>query len=333
MPLSRRFRALKVWFVIRTYGVRCLKSYIRNHIRLGEVFASLIASRPDLFKIVVKPAYALTVISILPRIPAVLRKFLSIKAKRSDPSRVTKGYGMQKSDIETEKNRGDFRSEHYNSDEVISINNESTSNGNSVTDGISSPKVVESLTNGQLQRNDIINGSAGPKLDGKGSNFNNYLTETIETKERWFADGVSGPQSFHNVSDFKAKGVYTNGNASSDGMVNDNTNGHATIDEVPHLKHDPASNVMLTSSHTEYLHCDSLWKTEDTIDAWLTEYANLTTKEVYDLINWRGEIMLTSTFIGGLFVIRINGANPKTEEKYMRRAFDILVSTTEEVLG
>ena len=333
MPLSRRFRALKVWFVIRTYGVRFLKSYIRNHIRLGEVFASLIASRPDLFKIVVKPAYALTVISIVPRIPAVLRKFLAIKAKGSDLSRVTNGCGLQKKETETEKNRAHFRSEHCDSDGLIPIKNEPTSNGKSVTNGISSPKDVGNLTNGQPHRNGLTNGSAKPKLDAKASTLKSCLDETKETKELWLSDGIPKPQSFLNGSDSKAKGVYTNGNAISNGMANDITNGHATIEEVPHLKHDPASNVMPTPSHTEYLHCGSLWKAEDTIGAWLTEYANLATKEVYNLINWRGEIMLTSTFIGGLFVIRINGANPKTEEKYMRRAFDILVSTTEEVLG
>ena len=30
VPLSRRFRALKLWFVIRNYGVEGLQSYIRE---------------------------------------------------------------------------------------------------------------------------------------------------------------------------------------------------------------------------------------------------------------------------------------------------------------
>ena len=68
-------------------------------------------------------------------------------------------------------------------------------------------------------------------------------------------------------------------------------------------------------------------------NTWLTDYANLVTKEVYDLISRRGEIILTSTVVGDRFVIRIVGANPKTEEKHLRRAFDILVSTAEEVLA
>ena len=38
IPLSRRFRSLKLWFVIRTYGVTGLQDYIREHCRLAKVF-------------------------------------------------------------------------------------------------------------------------------------------------------------------------------------------------------------------------------------------------------------------------------------------------------
>lgn len=38
IPLSRRFRALKLWFVMRSYGIAGLQSYIRNHIRLAQRF-------------------------------------------------------------------------------------------------------------------------------------------------------------------------------------------------------------------------------------------------------------------------------------------------------
>ncbi|KAL8632723.1 hypothetical protein Q9189_001576 [Teloschistes chrysophthalmus] len=57
VPLSRRFRALKIWFVMRSYGQKRLKEYIRNHIRLGQAFAQLIASKPDLFEIMTPPAF------------------------------------------------------------------------------------------------------------------------------------------------------------------------------------------------------------------------------------------------------------------------------------
>lgn len=42
IPLSRRFRSLKMWFVIRKYGLSGLQKYIRNHIRLAKYFESLV---------------------------------------------------------------------------------------------------------------------------------------------------------------------------------------------------------------------------------------------------------------------------------------------------
>jgi len=42
IPLGRRFRALKLWAVIRSYGVEGLQSAIREHIRLAKMLAGLI---------------------------------------------------------------------------------------------------------------------------------------------------------------------------------------------------------------------------------------------------------------------------------------------------
>lgn len=44
IPLSRRFRSLKLWFVIRKYGLSGLRKYIRNHIKLAQHFESLVKS-------------------------------------------------------------------------------------------------------------------------------------------------------------------------------------------------------------------------------------------------------------------------------------------------
>ena len=38
IPLGRRMRALKLWFVIRHYGVEGLQAYIREHMRIAELF-------------------------------------------------------------------------------------------------------------------------------------------------------------------------------------------------------------------------------------------------------------------------------------------------------
>ena len=40
IPLGRRLRALKLWFVIRHYGVEGLRHHIRRHIELAQQFAS-----------------------------------------------------------------------------------------------------------------------------------------------------------------------------------------------------------------------------------------------------------------------------------------------------
>ncbi|KAG9510440.1 Tyrosine decarboxylase [Fragariocoptes setiger] len=42
IPLSRRFRSLKLWFVIRNYGVSGLQNYIRNHVKLAKQFEQLL---------------------------------------------------------------------------------------------------------------------------------------------------------------------------------------------------------------------------------------------------------------------------------------------------
>jgi aromatic-L-amino-acid/L-tryptophan decarboxylase len=38
IPLGRRFRALKLWFVIRHYGVEGLQHYVRHHVELAQKF-------------------------------------------------------------------------------------------------------------------------------------------------------------------------------------------------------------------------------------------------------------------------------------------------------
>ena len=39
VPLGRRFRALKLWFVIRHYGIAGLQHHVREHVRLAQKFA------------------------------------------------------------------------------------------------------------------------------------------------------------------------------------------------------------------------------------------------------------------------------------------------------
>ena len=44
--LGRRFRALKLWFVLRWYGAEGLRGLIREHVRLAQLFASLVEAEP-----------------------------------------------------------------------------------------------------------------------------------------------------------------------------------------------------------------------------------------------------------------------------------------------
>ncbi|KAJ5101409.1 3-beta hydroxysteroid dehydrogenase/isomerase [Penicillium alfredii] len=147
ISLGRRFRALKIWFVMRSYGLNGMKAHIRKGIDLGNLFTELVRSRSDLFEIVTKTSFCLTVLR------------------------------------------------------------------------------------------------------------------------------VKNPQSPSNGA-----------NGSSDGV--------------------------------------SLCKPDEVADG--------LTKKVYELINSRGEIFITSTIVDGVYVIRVVSSNPLAEEKYVRNAFDILVRTTIE---
>jgi aromatic-L-amino-acid/L-tryptophan decarboxylase len=64
IPFGRRFRSLKVWFVMRTYGLEGMQNHIRSTVALGKLFSELIQSRSDLFELFVEPAFALTCFTV-----------------------------------------------------------------------------------------------------------------------------------------------------------------------------------------------------------------------------------------------------------------------------
>ncbi len=47
IPLGRRFRALKLWFVLRSYGANGLRHHIREHVALAQEFAGWVREHPD----------------------------------------------------------------------------------------------------------------------------------------------------------------------------------------------------------------------------------------------------------------------------------------------
>ena len=54
VPLGRRFRALKLWFVIRHYGVEGLQYHVRRHVALAQEFARWVEADPR-FELAVQP--------------------------------------------------------------------------------------------------------------------------------------------------------------------------------------------------------------------------------------------------------------------------------------
>ncbi|MEJ2168363.1 MAG: pyridoxal-dependent decarboxylase [Desulfobacterales bacterium] len=54
IPLGRRFRSLKLWFVIRHYGIEGLQYHIRRHVELAQMFASWV-SASDHFELAAAP--------------------------------------------------------------------------------------------------------------------------------------------------------------------------------------------------------------------------------------------------------------------------------------
>ena len=53
VPLGRRFRALKLWFVIRHYGIEGLRHHVRRHVELAQEFARWVEASSD-FELVVQ---------------------------------------------------------------------------------------------------------------------------------------------------------------------------------------------------------------------------------------------------------------------------------------
>ncbi|XP_065865254.1 phenylacetaldehyde synthase [Euphorbia lathyris] len=65
IPLGRRFRSLKLWMVLRLYGVENLQCYIRNHINLAKHFEGLVA-QDDRFEVVAPRIFSLVCFRLLP---------------------------------------------------------------------------------------------------------------------------------------------------------------------------------------------------------------------------------------------------------------------------
>lgn len=66
IPLGRRFRALKAWFVLRLVGLEGLRAMLRRHIELATRLAGRVEAAPD-FELVTGPSLALLTFRFRPR--------------------------------------------------------------------------------------------------------------------------------------------------------------------------------------------------------------------------------------------------------------------------
>jgi aromatic-L-amino-acid decarboxylase len=60
LGLSRRFRSLKLWFVMRSFGAEGFQAYIRRTVELNERFAALVRES-DILELAAEPSFALSV--------------------------------------------------------------------------------------------------------------------------------------------------------------------------------------------------------------------------------------------------------------------------------
>ncbi|KAG8942318.1 hypothetical protein FRC03_003326 [Tulasnella sp. 419] len=65
LALGRRFRSLKLWFVLRSYGVEGFRAHIRRGIELANHFESLMKTS-KLFEVVTPRSFALVVFRVVP---------------------------------------------------------------------------------------------------------------------------------------------------------------------------------------------------------------------------------------------------------------------------
>ncbi|KAE8271783.1 hypothetical protein A4X09_0g550 [Tilletia walkeri] len=66
LSLGRRFRSLKLWFVLRSFGVKGFQAHLRQSIACGELFEKTMRNDDHPFEIVAPPRWALVVFRLNP---------------------------------------------------------------------------------------------------------------------------------------------------------------------------------------------------------------------------------------------------------------------------
>ena len=70
VQLGHRFRALKFWFIVRTFGVEGMVARIREHLRLAECFAAWVYASPDFQRVAPVPFSTICFRAVPRHVPA-----------------------------------------------------------------------------------------------------------------------------------------------------------------------------------------------------------------------------------------------------------------------
>ncbi|PPQ89700.1 hypothetical protein CVT25_014101 [Psilocybe cyanescens] len=79
LGLGRRFRSLKMWFVLRGFGAEGFRKYIRRCIDLNQTFAQLVRDS-EVLSLVTEPSLALTVFRVAPKLESEDQPSLSMES-------------------------------------------------------------------------------------------------------------------------------------------------------------------------------------------------------------------------------------------------------------
>ncbi|KAF8635193.1 hypothetical protein AX17_003969 [Amanita inopinata Kibby_2008] len=66
LALGRRFRSIKLWFVLRSFGAEGFRQYIRRSVKLNEYFTDLLR-KSEILELVTAPSLALSVFRLNPK--------------------------------------------------------------------------------------------------------------------------------------------------------------------------------------------------------------------------------------------------------------------------
>ena len=87
VPLGRRFRALKLWFLLRAYGLEGLRTMIRNHVAWSGELAEKLRAAPG-FEMVTEPVLSLFTFRHLPKHGDTDEHNLALVAAINDDGRI-----------------------------------------------------------------------------------------------------------------------------------------------------------------------------------------------------------------------------------------------------